>query len=141
MADIKTVEYTRLGSSGLKISNPIVGGMSFGDSRWQEWVTEEAETLPILKAAYDKGINTWDTANVYSNGISEKIFAKAIKTYNIPRERLVIMTKCYALVGGSCSKITHYSCASHADLSWLLNRGTWPTHVRDSGTRKYEGIC
>lgn len=106
MTDTKSnVEYSRLGSSGLRISNPIVGGMSLGDSRWQEWVVEEAEALPILKAAYDNGINTWDTAGVYSNGASEKIFAKAIKTYNIPREQLVIMTKCYAIVGGSYSKI------------------------------------
>jgi aryl-alcohol dehydrogenase-like predicted oxidoreductase len=54
--------------------------------------------LPLLKAAYDRGLNTWDTANVYSNGVSEKIIAKAIKQYNIPRHKLVILTKCYAPV-------------------------------------------
>lgn len=118
------VEYSRLGSSGLKISNPIVGGMSFGDTRWQPWVTNEAETLPILKAAYDSGINTWDTANVYSNGVSEEIFAKAIKTYNIPRERLVIMTKCFATVGSSYSKI-EYSRIFMFEFLVLIYPGYW----------------
>jgi aryl-alcohol dehydrogenase-like predicted oxidoreductase len=55
--------------------------------------------LPLLKAAYDRGLNTWDTANVYSNGVSEKIIAKAIKKYDIPRHKLVILTKCHAPVG------------------------------------------
>ena len=52
------------------------------------------QALPLLKAAYDRGINTWDTANVYSNGESERIIAKAIKKYNIPRHKLVLCTKC-----------------------------------------------
>lgn len=95
------VEYRRLGASGLKISNPILGAMSLGSAAWQPWVTEEEEALPILKAAYDIGINTWDTANVYSNGVSEKVIAKAIKKYNIPRERLVLLTKCCGTVSGS----------------------------------------
>lgn len=99
MTDTKPkVEYRRLGASGLKISNPIVGTMSFGDPAWASWVLREKESLPILKAAYDNGITTWDTANVYSNGVSEKIIAKAIRTYNIPREQLIIMTKCFATI-------------------------------------------
>jgi aryl-alcohol dehydrogenase-like predicted oxidoreductase len=52
-----------------------------------------------LKAAYDRGLNTWDTANVYSNGVSEEIIGKAIKKYNIPRQKLVILTKCFGAVG------------------------------------------
>ena len=63
------------------------------------WVIEEDEALPLLKAAYDRGLNTWDTANVYSNGVSEEIVGKAIKKYNIPRSKLVILTKCYGTVG------------------------------------------
>lgn len=39
------------------------------------------------------GINTWDTANVYSNGDSERIVGKAIKKFKIPRDELVILTK------------------------------------------------
>lgn len=57
-------EYRQLGKSGLRVSVPILGAMSIGDKRWQEWVIEEDEALPLLKAAYDKGINTWDTGTL-----------------------------------------------------------------------------
>lgn len=91
--------YKRLGKSGLRVSVPIFGCMSFGDPAWQPWVIQEKEALPLLKAAYDRGLNTWDTANVYSNGVSEEIIGKAIKHYNLPREKLVILSKCYGAVG------------------------------------------
>ncbi|KAI9749841.1 MAG: hypothetical protein M4579_006718 [Chaenotheca gracillima] len=92
-------EYVRLGKSGLKVSIPILGAMSMGSSKWMDWVMDEEKSLPILKAAYDRGLNTWDTANVYSNGASETIIGKAIKKYNIPREKIVILSKCFAAVG------------------------------------------
>ncbi|KAK4507127.1 hypothetical protein PRZ48_000861 [Zasmidium cellare] len=91
--------YVRLGKSGLRVSVPILGAMSFGHKDWQPWVLEEKEALPLLKAAYDRGLNTWDTANVYSNGVSEEIIGKALKEYKIPREKVVILTKCYGYVG------------------------------------------
>ncbi|MCJ1376730.1 hypothetical protein MMC20_007975 [Loxospora ochrophaea] len=92
------VEYKRIGRSGLKVSVPILGAMSFGNSKWQDWVLEEDRALPILKAAFDRGLNTWDTANNYSGGESEKIIAKAIQKYQIPRQKLVILTKCFGTV-------------------------------------------
>lgn len=92
-------EYRQLGKSGLRVSVPILGAMSIGDKKWQPWVIEEEEALPLLKAAYDKGITTWDTANVYSNGASERIIGKAIKHYSLPRHKLVIMTKLHGYVG------------------------------------------
>ena len=49
----------------------------------------------MLKHAYDIGINTWDTADVYSMGASETIIRKAIQTYKIPRSKLVILSKCF----------------------------------------------
>jgi aryl-alcohol dehydrogenase-like predicted oxidoreductase len=57
------------------------------------------QALPLLKVAYDKGVNTWDTANMYSNGASESIIGKALKKYDIPRHKVVIMTKCFQAVG------------------------------------------
>ena len=96
--NVPKAEYKQLGKSGLRVSVPILGCMSFGDKRWQKWVIEEDEALPLLKAAYDRGLNSWDTANVYSNGVSEEIVGKAIKKYNIPRHKLVIMTKCCGTV-------------------------------------------
>ncbi|KAK3942617.1 oxidoreductase [Diplogelasinospora grovesii] len=92
-------EYRQLGKCGLRISVPIFGCMSFGDPRTLDWAIGEEEALPLLKAAYDKGLNTWDTANVYSNGASEIIVGKALKKYSIPREKVVIMTKCNFAVG------------------------------------------
>ncbi|KAF3351286.1 hypothetical protein VdG2_00793 [Verticillium dahliae VDG2] len=92
-------EYRQLGKSGLRVSVPIFGCMSFGDKRTLPWVIGEDEALPLLKAAYDRGLNTWDTANVYSNGASEIIVGKAIKKYSIPRHKVVILTKAHWAVG------------------------------------------
>jgi len=92
-------EYVQLGKSGLRVSVPIFGAMSFGHPDWMDWVIDEEKALPLLKAAYDRGLNTWDTANVYSNGHSEMIIGKAINKFNIPRHKLVILTKCFGTVG------------------------------------------
>ncbi|KAI0193943.1 NADP-dependent oxidoreductase domain-containing protein [Xylaria flabelliformis] len=86
-------EYTNVGFSGLRISNPVLGTLGIGDKRWMKWVMEEEEAAEILHVAYRKGINTWDTADAYSNGETESIIGRAIKKYNIPREKLVLMTK------------------------------------------------
>jgi aryl-alcohol dehydrogenase-like predicted oxidoreductase len=69
--------------------------MSYGDLRWASWVKSREESLPLLKAAFDAGVNTWDTANMYSNGVSEEIVGEAIKKYDIPRSQVVIMTKAF----------------------------------------------
>lgn len=69
--------------------------MTWGHQAWAKWIKPEAEALPLLKAAFDAGITTWDTSGSYSNGESERIIGKSIKQYNIPREQLVILTKCY----------------------------------------------
>ncbi|KAF5548687.1 alcohol dehydrogenase [Fusarium mexicanum] len=92
-------EYRNLGKSGLRISVPVFGCMSFGDKRVLPWVIGEDEALELLKAAYDRGLNTWDTANTYSNGASEEIVGKALKKFNIPRHKVVILSKCRWGVG------------------------------------------
>lgn len=51
-------EYRRLGNSGLHVSVPIVGCMSIGNPEWADWVLDEEKALPLLKAAYDRGVNT-----------------------------------------------------------------------------------
>ncbi|WWC68681.1 uncharacterized protein I206_102615 [Kwoniella pini CBS 10737] len=92
------MQYVRLGKSGLKVSKIILGCMSYGVKRPKDnwtWVLEEEEALKHLKHAYDKGINTFDTADTYSQGHSERILGKFLKTYDIPRESVVIMTKTY----------------------------------------------
>ncbi|KAL4866216.1 hypothetical protein BDV12DRAFT_210657 [Aspergillus spectabilis] len=91
------MEYQCLGKSSLRISRIILGCMTFGNPSWEgsPWVLSEEQALPLLKKAYDCGINTWDTANTYSNGRSEVIVGKALREYSIPREKVVIMTKLY----------------------------------------------
>ncbi|KAJ3498101.1 hypothetical protein NLG97_g1390 [Lecanicillium saksenae] len=71
------VSYRQLGRSGLRVSNPILGVL-----------LAARVCLPVQ----------WDTANVYSNGESEKIIGKALQTFNIPRHKVIIMTKCYRVV-------------------------------------------
>ncbi|KAF2841838.1 Aldo/keto reductase [Patellaria atrata CBS 101060] len=95
MAEEKKMQYVNLGKSGLKVSKVILGAMSFGSDKWQDWVINEEEALPLLEHAYKVGLNTWDTADVYSHGLSEKIIGKALKKYNIPRQKVVILSKCY----------------------------------------------
>lgn len=81
----------------------------------QPWVLDEDKALPLLKTAWDRGINTFDTANVYSNGASEQVLGKFMvevriilklslvltddaEQYNIPRSEIVVLTKCNGLV-------------------------------------------
>ena len=97
--DETKVEYTQLGASGLRVSVPILGGMTLGSSKWDHISLDEAASLEVLKKAYEIGITTWDTANAYSNGLSEEVMGKAMKKFNIPRQKLVILTKCWGYLG------------------------------------------
>lgn len=63
------MEYTNLGKCGLKVSKVILGTMSYGSSQWSAWVKNEDEALPLLKEAYDLGINTWDTADIFRTSL------------------------------------------------------------------------
>ncbi|KAH8654584.1 aldo-keto reductase [Tricladium varicosporioides] len=91
--DNTKVEYVQLGKSGLRVSSPILGTMGIGSKAWMQWTMEEEEGLQVLKAAWDRGLTTWDTANVYSSGRNEEIVGKAIKEFGIPREKLTLLTK------------------------------------------------
>ncbi|EMD34225.1 hypothetical protein CERSUDRAFT_117121 [Gelatoporia subvermispora B] len=92
----KKMEYVRLGTSGLKVSKIILGTMQYGSSGWQGWVIgDEEEAIRHIKFAYEHGIQTFDTANTYSNGLSEVVLGRAIKKLNLPRDEIVVMTKVY----------------------------------------------
>ncbi len=88
------MQYTRLGHSGLEVSRICLGCMSFGEPGRgsHEWTLDEAASRPILTAAWEAGINFYDTANVYSLGSSEEIVGKVLKEL-APRDELVIATK------------------------------------------------
>ncbi|CEL60057.1 hypothetical protein RSOLAG1IB_09315 [Rhizoctonia solani AG-1 IB] len=87
--------YVRLGNSGLKVSRLILGLASYGNKSMEEWVLGEEEGIAHIKAAYDAGIQTFDTANSYSYGESERILGKAIKQHSLPRDEIVVMTKVF----------------------------------------------
>ncbi|KAI0343759.1 Aldo/keto reductase [Trametopsis cervina] len=89
------MKYVRLGNSGLKVSKLILGTMQYGHKGWGEWLLEEEEAIKHIKFAYDNGIQTFDTADIYSNGLSEIILGNAIKKLELPREEIVVMTKIY----------------------------------------------
>jgi len=123
--------YVRLGNSGLKVSKIILGTMSYGSSGWAGWVLPEEEGLKHIKAAYDAGIQTFDTANVYSSGEAEVILGKAIKKYNLPREEIVVLTKVYFTVGRSYGENT----IAHPDVDavgYVNQHGLSRKHIFDS---------
>lgn len=125
------MEYTRLGNSGLKISKIILGTMSYGSKQWQEWVLDEEESLPLIEHAYKQGINTWDTADVYSHGRSEEIVGKALKKYNIPRNRVVILTKCFFGVDDE-GKFPPISASAKNDNEFVNRAGLSRKHIFDA---------
>ncbi|KQW77950.1 alcohol dehydrogenase [Devosia sp. Root413D1] len=88
------MQYTRLGHTGLEVSRICLGCMSFGEPKRgsHEWTLDEAASRPILRAAWEAGINFYDTANVYSLGSSEEIVGKVLLEM-APRDELVIATK------------------------------------------------
>ena len=88
------MEYARLGTSGLVVSRIALGCMSFGSRDWRPWMLEEEEAMPFFKRAVELGINFFDTADVYSLGVSEEITRpKPLKEYGQPRDQVVIATK------------------------------------------------
>ncbi|WP_435358403.1 aldo/keto reductase [Haloarchaeobius sp. DFWS5] len=86
------MEYTTLGDTGLEVSRICLGCMSFGTSDWREWVLDEEEGIELVDRALDLGINFFDTANMYSNGESERVLGKALDGQ---RDEAVVATKGY----------------------------------------------
>jgi 1-deoxyxylulose-5-phosphate synthase len=93
------VEYTRLGTSGLKISRIALGCMSFGrPGTGRDWTLDGDAAEPLFRQAVELGITFWDTANVYSAGTSEEITGEAIRKYT-SRDDVVLATKLFAPMG------------------------------------------
>ncbi|EIN13176.1 Aldo/keto reductase [Punctularia strigosozonata HHB-11173 SS5] len=126
----KEMPYVRLGNSGLKVSKLILGCMSYGTPMWEGWVLEEEEAIKHIRAAYDAGINTFDTANVYSYGRSEEILGRAIKQLDLPRGEIVVMTKVFFVVGRAYGEDTVFG---NLDQKGYVNQhGLSRKHIFDS---------
>lgn len=90
------MQYTRLGSSGLKVSRIALGCMSFGDNSrgFSQWALGDDAAEPIFRQAVELGITFWDTANGYGLGSSEEIVGRAVNRYT-RREDVVLATKVF----------------------------------------------
>ncbi len=99
------MRYKTLGRTGLFVSELCLGTMTFGGGEKGPWAAMGALPQegadPLFKAALDAGINFIDTADVYSNGISEEITGRAIKALGVARDSVVIATKAFGPMGDS----------------------------------------
>jgi len=87
------MEYVNLGATGLKVSRLCLGCMTYGTPKWRDWVLDEEASRPFFRQATEAGINFYDTADVYSMGVSEEVTGRAIKEFWPNREQVVVATK------------------------------------------------
>ncbi len=92
------MEYTKLGKTGLSVSRICLGCMSYGDKRWREWVITGEEAREHFAAALEAGVNFFDTADVYSTGVSEEITGRWLGEM-AARDEIVLATKVHGPMG------------------------------------------
>ncbi|MDR8411137.1 aldo/keto reductase [Nonomuraea sp. 3-1Str] len=93
------MEYTRLGTTGLKVSRICLGMMSYGDPAKMEWTLTEEQAEPLVRRAADAGVTFFDTADVYSAGESEVVTGNLLRKIFPRREDYVLATKVYFPMG------------------------------------------
>jgi aryl-alcohol dehydrogenase-like predicted oxidoreductase len=97
-----SMDYTTLGGTGLLVSKLCFGTMTFGDGRGLFKMIGsqgQAEADALVRTSIEAGINFFDTADVYTEGESEKILGQSLKNLDIARTDVVIATKVYGRVG------------------------------------------
>ena len=92
------MEYIRLGKTGLKVSRICLGTMTYGTQKWRDWVLDEQEARPFFKRAIELGITFFDTADIYSLGVSEEVTGRALKDF-ARRDEVVVATKVFNPMG------------------------------------------
>jgi 1-deoxyxylulose-5-phosphate synthase len=92
------MDYVNLGKTGLKVSRICLGMMTYGTPTWRDWVLDEEESRPFIRRAIELGINFFDTADMYSLGVSEEVTGKLLWEA-VPREEVVLATKVYFPIG------------------------------------------
>lgn len=92
------MQYVSLGNSGLKVSRLCLGVMTYGSPEWRPWILTEEQGRPFIKHALEKGINFFDTADMYSLGKSEEILGRAIKDF-AGRDQVIVATKVFFRMG------------------------------------------
>src|SRR5579864_3019317 len=92
------MEYTKLGKTGTTVSRICLGCMSYGDKKWRDWVLDSNEAREHFRASLDAGVNFFDTADVYSNGVSEEVTGRWLAEM-ASRDDTVIATKVHGPMG------------------------------------------
>lgn len=92
------MDYVKFGKTGMKVSRLCLGCMTYGTPAWQQWVLEEDASRPFFQKALEYGINFFDTADVYSIGVSEEITGRALRDF-AKRDEIVLATKIYNPMG------------------------------------------
>jgi aryl-alcohol dehydrogenase (NADP+) len=92
------MDYIRFGSTGLKVSRLCLGTMTYGSSKWRKWVLDEEESRPFFQRALELGFNFFDTADMYSVGVSEEITGRALRDF-ARRDEVVLATKVFNPMG------------------------------------------
>lgn len=92
------MEYMNFGNTGMKVSRICLGCMTYGSPSWNAWVLDEEASRPFFQKSLDEGINFFDTADIYSIGVSEEITGRALKDY-AKRDEIVLATKVYNPMG------------------------------------------
>ena len=100
----RAVELVNLGRTGVKVSRICLGCMTYGSSRWRPWVLEEEASRPFFRRAWEAGINFFDTADMYSDGVSEEVLGRALQDLSIPRAQVVVATKVFNPMGESLNE-------------------------------------
>jgi aryl-alcohol dehydrogenase-like predicted oxidoreductase len=88
------VQYVRLGQTGMKVSRICLGMMTYGTSQWRDWVLNEDESRPFVQRALELGVNFFDTADMYSLGVSEEITGRALRDF-AQRDEVIVATKVF----------------------------------------------
>ena len=89
------MQYVNLGKSGLKVSRLCLGMMTYGTPKWRPWILDEEASRPFIEKALEEGINFFDTADMYSKGVSEELTGKLLRESGAKRENVVVATKVY----------------------------------------------
>lgn len=114
------MEYRKIGDSDLRLSVITFGAWAAGGWMWGG--TERGEAIDAIKAAYNAGVTSIDTAPIYGQGLSEEIVGEAVKS--MPRDKVQILTK--------------------FGMRWDLNKGKLAMHSKDNSGKpidiyKYAG--
>jgi aryl-alcohol dehydrogenase (NADP+) len=92
------MEYINLGRTGLIVSRICLGMMTYGTPKWRSWVLDEEHSRPFIRRALELGVNFFDTANMYSLGVSEEVTGRALRDF-ARRDEVVIATKVFFPMG------------------------------------------